>query len=288
MADRDVLTPRAGPCPARPTLRTAALAALGLADPAAKVAATVALGRFDGPVGAAAVLGEPAGLPGRPERPRLVPHQRIRTRSPASREGRAAVLHGIAHIEFNAINLALDAVWRFPAMPDDYYRDWARVAVEEAGHFTMLVGHLASLAHRYGDFDAHNGLWEMAERTGGDPLARMALVPRTLEARGLDASPPLRRKLAEAGDARAAEILDVILADEIGHVAIGNRWYAWLCRRRGLDPVAAFAALARQHGAPRPRPPLNLAARRAAGFSEAELQALADDGTGAPGPEARP
>ena len=160
-------------------------------------------------------------------------------------------------------------------MPDDFYRQWLQVAREEALHFELLRDHLATLDKRYGDFDAHDGLWQMAERTRHDVLARMALVPRTLEARGLDASPAVKAKLLAAGDGRGGEILDLILRDEIGHVAVGNRWYRWLCLQRGLDPVPTYAALAHQHGAPRPRGPFNLAARRAAGFDDDELAALA-------------
>jgi uncharacterized ferritin-like protein (DUF455 family) len=189
-------------------------------------------------------------------------------------EGRDAMIHALAHIEFNAINLALDAIWRFPLMPRDYYADWLRVATEEALHFSLLNAHLLQSGFRYGDFPAHNSLWDMAEKTQDDVLARIALVPRTLEARGLDASPAVRAKLAQAGDLAAAEILDIILRDEIGHVAIGNRWYAWLCATRGLEPVATYAALAAQYKAPPLRGPFNLEARRAAGFSEAELDAL--------------
>jgi uncharacterized ferritin-like protein (DUF455 family) len=188
--------------------------------------------------------------------------------------GRAALLHAVAHIEFNAINLALDACWRFAGCPADYYRDWLRVASEEALHFTLLRDHLRSLGHDYGDFDAHDGLWAMAERTRHDLVARMALVPRTLEARGLDATPPMQARLRKADDLQAVAILDIILRDEIGHVAIGNRWYAWACRQQGLDPLAHYAVLAREHRAPRAQPPFNLEARRSAGFTAAELQAL--------------
>jgi uncharacterized ferritin-like protein (DUF455 family) len=184
------------------------------------------------------------------------------------------LIHALAHIEFNAINLALDAIWRFPEMPCEYYADWLKVAAEEALHFSLLSAHLEKQGYSYGDFPAHNSLWDMAEKTQDDILARIALVPRTLEARGLDASPPVRAKLAQAGDAAAAEILDVILRDEIGHVAIGNRWYGWLCKQRGLEPVATYAALAAQYKAPPLRGPFNLEARRAAGFSERELEAL--------------
>ena len=189
-------------------------------------------------------------------------------------EGRAALIHALAHIEFNAINLALDAVWRFARMPDGYYIDWLRVASEEALHFTLLSSHLQTFGFAYGDFSAHNSLWDMAEKTSSDVLARMALVPRTLEARGLDASPAVRSKLAQAGDVAAAEILDIILRDEIGHVAVGNRWFGWLCQSRGLEPVSTYARLAEHYKAPQPRGPFNMDARRAAGFTEAELAAL--------------
>ncbi len=215
-----------------------------------------------------------AELPGRPALPRLVSPKDVPTRSAFTLEGRAALLHAIAHIEFNAINLALDATWRFADMPVNYYCDWMRVASEESLHFTLLREHLLSLGFAYGDFDAHDGLWLMTQRTAHNVLARMALVPRTLEARGLDATPPLQAKFAKAGDPRAVEILGVILRDEVGHVAIGNHWYRWLCEREGLDPVAHYAVLAQQHDAPRSRPPYNVEARLAAGFSEDEIARL--------------
>jgi uncharacterized ferritin-like protein (DUF455 family) len=220
-------------------------------------------------------IDEPSSVPGRPARPRLVPPSAVPQRSAHTRPGRAALLHAVAHIEANAIRLALDAAWRFAGLPPDYYRDWLRVAAEEALHFSLLAEHLATLGCTYGDHDAHDGLWTMVEATKHDALARMALVPRTLEARGLDATPPMQARLARAGDARAVEILDVILRDEVGHVAIGNRWYRWLCERDGVDPVAHYDLLAERHRAPRPRPPFNHAARRRAGFTEAELLALA-------------
>jgi uncharacterized ferritin-like protein (DUF455 family) len=177
-------------------------------------------------------------------------------------------------IEFNAINLALDAVWRFSGLPDQYYRDWAQVAREEAYHFGLMRDHLATLGSAYGDFPAHDALWRMTERTAGDVLARMALVPRTLEARGLDASPPMQTKLQGIGDARGVEILGIILRDEIGHVAVGNRWYRWLCERAGVDPVAHYAVLTERYDAPRLQPPFNEDARRLAGFTETELSAM--------------
>lgn len=222
-------------------------------------------------------LTAPEHLPGRPERPALVAPGRVPRRSMHTAQGRAALLHAVAHIEFNALNLALDAVWRYPALPPAYYRDWLQVAVEEAHHFTLLRGHLQTLGYDYGDFAAHGGLWAMAEKTAADPVARMALVPRTLEARGLDVTPAMQAGFERAGDSAAAAILAVILADEIGHVAVGNRWYRWLCAREELDPVAQQAWLEKQFAAPRLKPPFNLDARRAAGFTVAELAALTGD-----------
>ena len=158
-------------------LRSGALKALQRADPAAKVAAVRALQAQAGlAVDTYAVLQPTAPLPGRPPRPRLVPASELPRRTPFTTEGRAALLHAVAHIEFNAINLALDAAWRFPGLPEAYYRDWLRVAAEEALHFTLLSEHLQALGHHYGDFDAHDGLWAMVERTAGDATARMALV----------------------------------------------------------------------------------------------------------------
>ncbi|MCO1460965.1 ferritin-like domain-containing protein [Burkholderia multivorans] len=260
-------------------VRRAALAALRESAPAAKAERVRAL--YDAlQAGQAAIapslaLPEPADLPGRPARPLLVEPRRLERRSMRSPEGRAVLLHALAHIEFNAINLALDAVWRFAGQPDTFYADWLKVAAEEAYHFTLLADRLAAFGHAYGDFPAHNGLWEMCERTKDDVLARMALVPRTLEARGLDASPPIRARLAQAGDHTSAAILDVILRDEIGHVAIGNRWFRYLCAAAGRDPVPTYRLLAEQYRAPRLRGPFNFDARRSAGFEPAELDELA-------------
>ena len=219
----------------------------------------------------------PDGVPGCPSRPELRSHLDVPKRSPFTTDGLAALLHAVTHIEFNAINLALDAIWRFDGMPQNYYTDWLSVAAEEAQHFSLLRAHLQSMGYDYGDFPAHTGLWDMTEKTKSDVLARMALVPRTLEARGLDATPPMQAKLRKVGspDAlRAVAILDVILRDEIGHVAIGNHWYRYLCAQRRLDPVAHYALLAQQYSAPRIKGPLNLDARRKAGFDAAELALL--------------
>jgi len=255
-------------------LRAGALAALSIEQPGSKVTAVHALASAALSLDPALQLTPPPGIPGRPRRPRLVRPGELPRRPVTTPEGRAALLHALAHIEFNAINLALDAIWRFAGLPPSFYEDWLRVADEEALHFTLLAERLGALGYRYGDFDAHNGLWEMAEKTAGDALARMALVPRTLEARGLDASPAIRAKLAGVGDADSAAVIDVILRDEIGHVAIGNRWFRFLCGERGLDARAADLELATRYAAPRLRGPFNLDARRAAGFDEDELRSL--------------
>ena len=255
------------------TLRQQALAWLIVKDPDRKAAGVRTMDQGNAP-GSADAIAEPPGIPGRPAKPALVAHAELRRRSLATVEGRAALIHALAHIELNAIDLALDVCWRFSGLPDLFYRQWVSVAAEEARHFELLRDHLHFLGFAYGDFPAHNALWEMAEKTRGDLLARIALVPRTLEARGLDASPQVKARLVGAGDQRAGEILDIILRDEIGHVGIGNHWYGVLCKARGLDPVATYAELAASYGAPHLRGPFNLQARRAAGFSEDELRVL--------------
>lgn len=272
--------------PSPVSLRAQALQALCLSDPGDKVAATRAL--YDAWQAGQTVLDATEALmpdastplPGRPDRPELIAPVDVPQRSPFTPPGLAMLLHAVTHIEFNAINLALDAVWRFPGMPADFYTDWLRVAHEEAIHFGLLRAHLQSLGHDYGDFAAHGSLWEMCVRTQGDVTARMALVPRTLEARGLDATPPMQARLRKVGTpaaVRAVEILDVILRDEIGHVAVGNRWYGWLCEQQGIEPMSHYRRLAREHSAPRLKPPFNDEARRAAGFSQPELDALLGD-----------
>jgi len=213
--------------------------------------------------------------PGRPARPVLVSPRIVERRKVSTVEGRAALIHSLAHIEFNAVNLALDAVYRFRDLPREFYGDWIRIAAEEARHFTMLRDHLVALGFDYGSFTAHNGLWEMAVKTAHDPLVRMALVPRLLEARGLDAAPTLIAKLKSCGDARAVEIMQTIQRDEIEHVRIGNRWYAHFCAERGVEPVAMFRRLLAEHGA-RVRAPFDTAARRRAGFTEEEMALLGE------------
>jgi uncharacterized ferritin-like protein (DUF455 family) len=212
--------------------------------------------------------------PGHPVKPELVSPLDVKRRAMNTAEGRAAMIHALVHIEFCAINLALDALWRFADMPHAYYTDWLQVADEEALHFTLLAGHLNTLGYAYGDFTAHSGLWDMAVKTQHDVLARMALLPRTMEARGLDATPGTRAKLIQAGDIAIGPILDIVMRDEIGHVAIGNRWFNYLCEQRGLEPEATYSALVVEHNAVPRRGPFNIEARRAAGFSERELAKL--------------
>jgi len=212
--------------------------------------------------------------PGRPDRPQLTRANKMPRRGFGTPEGRAIMMHAIVHIEFNAINLALDAMQRFPNMPESYYSDWLQVAVEEAYHFELIRAHLRHLGREYGDYDAHGGLWEMCEKTAHDVLARMALVPRVLEARGLDVTPGIQQKLTQAGDHHAVSILDIILADEIGHVEIGNRWFRYCCSQRSVDPITTFTTLLSEFYPKGLSGPFNTIAREQAGFTEEEMLRL--------------
>jgi uncharacterized ferritin-like protein (DUF455 family) len=259
-------------------LRQAALHWLVECDPVQKAAGVRRLAQVwaEGELAldAGATLNTTPVAPGHPAKPEMVSPLTVKRRAMNTPEGRAVMIHALVHIEFVAINLALDALWRFPNMPREYYADWLRVADEEALHFTLLADHLQAQGFAYGDFPAHNGLWDMAVRTQHDVLERMALLPRTMEARGLDATPGTRAKLLQAGDSAIGSILDIVLRDEIGHVSIGNRWFNYLCKQRGLEPGAIYAALLAEHNAVPRRGPFNLEARRAAGFSEEELAQL--------------
>jgi len=252
-------------------------ACLQLDDPQRKVAATQQLARD---CVAELLLRDdlpaplPIGAPGRPARPLLVAPRNLPQRGLGSEAGRIGLIHAVAHIEFNAINLALDAVYRFRGMPSQYYRDWIGVAADEARHFSLLSGRLAELGAAYGDLDAHDGLWEMAVKTSESCLERMALVPRVLEARGLDVTPGMIARVRDAGDTATVAILELILREEVAHVAAGSRWFAWCCAREGCDPEATFAALVARHAAGAVRGPFNVEARIAAGFSEQELKRL--------------
>ena len=212
--------------------------------------------------------------PGRPLRPQLVHPSRVKSRKLSTRPGRASFLHALAHIEFNAINLAWDAVYRFRGMPAEFYADWIRVADEEAHHFALLNQRLEDLGQAYGDFPAHDGLWHMARVTAHDILVRMALVPRVLEARGLDVTPAMIERLHQAGDEESAAVLQRILQDEIGHVETGTRWYHYVCLQRGLEPVATFGRLLAEYAPGRIRKPFNTAARQLAGFTLEEMAML--------------
>jgi len=212
--------------------------------------------------------------PGRPNKPELVLAGQVPKRAMGTLEGRVTMMHAIAHIEFNAINLALDAVQRFDDMPLAFYADWMRVAVEEAYHFELIRAHLRHLGGEYGDYPAHNGLWEMAETTAHDVLDRMALVPRVLEARGLDVTPGIQKKFINVGDAHAATLLDIIFKDEIGHVEVGSRWFRYVCKQRQLKPTETFFALVEKYFPKGIGGVLNLDAREQAGFSEAEIKIL--------------
>lgn len=252
-----------------------ALAATAMADKVERTrAARAAWLAGTAPVAPDDAVLDPAAR-GRPALPELVDPRHLRPRSPKQHEGRVAAIHAVAHIEANAIDLALDAAHRFRDMPDAFYDDWLRVAEEEALHFTLLADRLAELGAAYGDLPAHGGLWDACARTADDVLRRMALVPRVLEARGLDVNPPMIARFEAAGDGATAAILRRILDDEVGHVAVGDRWFRWCCEQRSLEPTATFAGLLAAAGV-RVRPPLNVEARLAAGFTAEELATLGD------------
>ena len=211
--------------------------------------------------------------PGRPELPELVSPRFSKNRPLTSLRGRKALLHAVAHIEFNAINLALDAAWRFREMPDQFYLEWLRVADDEARHFELLNTRLNQLDMSYGDLVAHNGLWQTACKTDHDVLVRMALVPRVLEARGLDVTPMMIEKLKAAGDDASVAVLSVILSEEVAHVEIGSRWYKYCCELRSVNPESTFVKLIEEYNSV-VRPPFNEKARLQAGFTKAELEQL--------------
>ena len=264
--ERETMPVTAGLDPVFATAR----AALAEADPAAKCARVA---RLELPAGwtlsPSDLAALPATPPGRPGKPALVHPRDVATRGLGTLEGRAALVHAVAHIEFNAINLGLDALTRFPGMPAGYYADWLSVAADEARHFAMMRDRLVEMGFDYGAFPAHNGLWEAAEKTAHDCLARMACVPRVLEARGLDVTPGMIQRLKSVGDRQTVSLLDTILAEEVRHVAIGTHWFRYLCDLWGLDPVPTFAALLAEHGMVQ-YPPFNDHARRAAGFAPGE------------------
>ena len=262
-----------------PELRQTALELLAITDPKTKVEWVERLfNDYDQQLidlnASADLVSKGLDLPGRPPKPELVPPLTVPKRKMDTLEGRLSLLHSLAHIEFNAMNLALDAIWRFADMPKQYYVDWLKVAKEESYHFSLIEVHLQSVGVTYGDFPAHNSLWEMVERTSDAVIARMALVPRTMEARGLDAVPAIRDRFKQIKDHQVVEILEIILRDEVGHVLIGNQWFNFLCAKQSLSPIKAYKDLARQYRAPTLRGPFNLEARKQAGFTAEELSLL--------------
>ncbi len=272
-----------------PTLFDAARECLDAAGIDDKIALTrrhaAAFARGELPVPDDAPGPEPIRMPGRPPRPTLVHPRELPRRGFGSVAGRAAFIHSIAHIELNAVDLAWDAAYRFRRLPAGFYADWVRIADDEARHFLMLRDRLRALGHDYGDFDAHNGLWEMCEKTAHDGLARMALVPRVLEARGLDVTPGMIARLRALGDGETVAVLEVILREEVSHVAAGSRWFRWYCARRDIDPEPRFRELLAEYARAVLHGPFNLEARSAAGFSDEELAALvqaSDEAQGSP------
>jgi len=254
------------------------VAILTTADPSAKAAASRTLvgAWHDGElaVGQAA----PPARPARLDRPMLGPPKEMaKRRAFGSRAGRIALLHALAHIELNAIDLAWDLVARFSGagLPRGFFDDWVAVAGEEACHFQLLAGRLAKLEAGYGDLPAHDGLWEAAAATADDLLARLAVVPLVLEARGLDVTPEMAARLERVGDGESAAILRRIYRDEIGHVATGLRWFRWLCLERGLTPQTVFQDRVRRFFKGELKPPFNYQARAAAGFPRSYYEPLA-------------
>ncbi len=216
----------------------------------------------------------PLEIPGKPDLPRLVDPRQLSRRTTSSREGRISLLHAFAHIEFNAINIALDAAYRFRQMPDQFVSDWLLVASEEAKHFSLLSEYLCDQGAFYGELDAHSGLWDMVCKTRHDVLHRMALVPRVMEARGLDVTPGMIKRFTDIDDQRAVDILEVIYHDGVGHVRIGNHWFRYLCQQRGLDLIDTFRELVDSYLGGNLRGPFNWQARLEAGFEAAELKAM--------------
>lgn len=214
--------------------------------------------------------------PGRPAKPELIPPKHMEKRSLHTLKGRIALLHALAHIELNAVDLALDIVARFTTerVPHSFFDGWMQVAFEEAKHFRLVRDRLRELGADYGDLPAHDGLWQAAHDTRNDLTARLAVVPLILEARGLDVTPTLQAKMRETGDNASADILDIIYNDEKGHVAVGAKWFRFLCAREKKDPAAAFKELVRLNFRSPLKPPFNDIARAEAGLTPSFYRAL--------------
>jgi uncharacterized ferritin-like protein (DUF455 family) len=240
------------------------------ADPAkkAEMAGTVARQWRRGDI---ATIGQPCAptAPTYPDRPELMlPRDMPRRRASGQLQNRIALLHAVAHIELNAINLAWDIICRFPSsdIPVHFFDDWVQVGDEEAKHFLLVQKRLTELGASYGDMPAHDGLWHAAQATDHDLMARLAIVPLVFEARGLDVTPAMISKFERVGDAQSAACLQVIYEEEIGHVAFGKKWFDWICSQHGVEPVSTWRGLVKQHFAGKLKPPFNDAARRQANF----------------------
>ena len=219
---------------------------------------------------------DPPAMPARPLKPELVDPNKVPRRRLGSVEGRAAMLHAIAHIELNAIDLACDMIARFgldTKIPNqdraDFIKDWVSVASDEARHFNMLQSRLQELGFQYGDFPAHNGLWEAAIETRHDIAARLAIAPLVLEARGLDVTPAIIKKLTNVNDFPSVSILETIYREEVNHVAIGVNWFKVVSQQMNQDPTDFFKKLIKTHFKGQLKPPFNEKARTLAGMPEA-------------------
>ncbi|ERM03894.1 rhamnosyltransferase [Brucella abortus S99] len=214
--------------------------------------------------------------PGRPEKPELVPPRMLKKRSLNTEHGRIALMHALAHIELNAIDLALDIVARFAVkpIPRSFFDGWMKVADDEARHFTLLRNRLKSLGADYGDMPGHDGLWQSAHQTRNDLEARLAVVPLILEARGLDVTPSLLEKMIETGDHETAAFLNIIYNDEKTHVAVGAKWFRFFCARNRIDPAARFRELVRANFRGELKPPFNELARAEAGLTPSFYRSL--------------
>ena len=210
-------------------------------------------------------------LPGAPLTPQIVAPRLVEKRSTSSEQGKLIFVHALAHIEFSAINLALDIIWRFKDLPDQFYSDWLQIAYEEHLHFNLLNDYLKKFDLSYGSFNAHNSLWEMADKTRHDLIHRLALIPRTMEARGLDVTPPIIEKFKQQKDDEIAAILQIIYEEEIHHVSIGNIWYRWACEAQKLDPHETYKNLLKTYDIELNYEKLNKEARYKAGFLKEEL-----------------
>jgi uncharacterized ferritin-like protein (DUF455 family) len=210
----------------------------------------------------------PPERPARPARPELLAPKDVPRRRPGSPAGRIALLHAVAHIELNAVDLHWDIIARFAdqPMPPGFYDDWVKAADEEAKHFNLICDCLEAMGSHYGALPAHAGMWRAAEDTATDLLGRLAVVPMVLEARGLDVTPGMIEVFARAGEAQALAALEVIYAEEVAHVAYGSKWFNWLCGRAGSDPKEVFHALVRRYFHGSLKPPFNEAKRADAGL----------------------